>query len=97
MPSTAFSTSFRKLKIRVRIFQDISETDNPNLNLFPDNYPAWKHKQVDLFFIAKKINHRALKFQYIFSTFSQFFNNISKTVIEIAKVRRYLQTALKTH
>ena len=28
--NTAFSTSFRKLKRRVRIFQYISETDNPN-------------------------------------------------------------------
>ena len=30
MPSTAFSTSFRKLKRRVRTFQDISGTDNSN-------------------------------------------------------------------
>ena len=33
MPCTAFRTSFRKLEW-VRIFQDISETDNPNLNFF---------------------------------------------------------------
>ena len=29
MPITAFSKSFRNLKRRERIFQDISETDNP--------------------------------------------------------------------
>ena len=33
MPITAFSTSFRKLKRRVGIFQDVSETDNLNLTL----------------------------------------------------------------
>ena len=38
MPSTAFNTSFRKLKRKVRIFQDTSEKDNPNLNIVPDNY-----------------------------------------------------------
>ena len=38
MPSTAFSTSIRKLKRRVRIFQDISGMDNPNLNFVPNNY-----------------------------------------------------------
>ena len=30
MLSTVFSTNFRKLKKRIRIFQDISETDNLN-------------------------------------------------------------------
>ena len=34
IPSTAFSTSFWTSKRRVRIFQDISETDNSNLNCF---------------------------------------------------------------
>ena len=33
------------------------------------------------------LNYRVLNFQYIFSTFFQFFENISKTVIDIAKVR----------
>ena len=41
------------------------------------------------------LNYKALKFQYIFSTFFQFFKNISKTVIDIARVRRYSQTELK--
>ena len=41
------------------------------------------------------LNYRALNFQYIFSTFFQFLKNISKTIIDIAKVRRYSQTALK--
>ena len=93
MPSTAFSTSFRKLKIRVRIFQDISEMENPKLNFFPENYSSWISKQIYLLFIKKikyVLNYRALKFQYIFSTFFQFFKNISKTVIDIAEVRRYL-------
>ena len=41
------------------------------------------------------LNYRALKFQYIFRTYFQFFRNISKPVIENAKVRRYSKTALK--
>ena len=40
MPSTAFSTNFRKLKRRVRIFQDTSETANTNLNVLPDDYSS---------------------------------------------------------
>ena len=54
MPSIAFSTIFRKLKRRIRIFQDISETDNHNLNFFPNNYSSDKNKQTDLLFIEKK-------------------------------------------
>ena len=99
MPSTAFSTSFRKLKRRVRIVQDKSETDNPNLNFFPENYSSWKKKQIDLLFTLKRsryvLNYRALKFQYIFSIFFQFVKNISKTVIDIAKVRQYSKAKLK--
>ena len=34
MSITAFSRSFRKMKRRVHIFQDISETDNANLKSF---------------------------------------------------------------
>ena len=75
MPSTAFSTSFRKLKRRVGISQDISVTDNLNSNFSTDNYSPWKNKQIDLLFIKGSkfvLNYRALKFQYIFNTFSSF-------------------------
>ena len=56
MLSTAFSTSSWKLKRRVRIFQDISETDNPNLNFFQiiilhektKNRPILYLKKVDM-------------------------------------------------
>ena len=51
MPITTFSTSFRKFKRRVRIFQDIPETDSPNFNNFLDNYSSLKNKQIDLLFI----------------------------------------------
>ena len=76
MPSTAFSTSFQKLKRRVCIFQNISEVDNPFPIFFPDNYSSWKNKQINLLFIKKSkyfLNYRALKFQYIFNTFPSFF------------------------
>ena len=53
MPKTAFSASFRKVKRRVRIFHDISETDNPNLNVVPDNYSSWKSKQIDLLLLKE--------------------------------------------
>ena len=42
MPRTAFSTSFQKLKRRVRTFQGISEMGNPDLNFIPDNCSSWK-------------------------------------------------------
>ena len=66
-------------------------------NFFPDNYSSFKIKHIDLLFIKKSkyvLNFRALKFQYVLGTFFQFFENISKTVIDIAEVRRYSQTAL---
>ena len=55
MPSTAFSTNFRKLKRRINIVQDISEMGNSNLNLFSDYY-AGKDKPINLLSINKKVN-----------------------------------------
>ena len=98
MPSTAFSTTFRKLERRVRIFKDISETDNRNLIFFQIIILHEKTNKLTYCLFKKSkyvLNYRALKFQYILALFSSFFRNISKTVIDIAKVRRYLQTALK--
>ena len=87
MPSTAFSTSFRKLKSRIRISQDISVTDNLNSNFCPDNYFSSKNKQSDLLFMKGcklVLNYTALNFQYIFSTFFLFFFRISQKPLEIS-------------
>ena len=88
-----------KLKSRVRIFQDILETDNSNSNFFQIIIlPGKTNKSTYCLFKKSKyvLNYRALKFQYNFSTFSQFVKNISKTVTDIVKVRQYSRTALKS-
>ena len=65
MLSTEFSTSFQKLKRRVRIFQDISKTENPNLKFFQTIIRHEKtNKSIYCLFKKSKydLNYRALKF-----------------------------------
>ena len=140
IPSTAFSTSFRKLKRRLLTddadlddntderYVDVCEFWGKKLRrsmiltlfhtqimweskilalfqksekkvrcVFPDNYSLWKTNKSAYCLLKKSkyvLNYRALKFSKFLSLF-QVFKNISKTVINIVKTRRYLQTALK--